>query len=257
MIFLKLGGSLITEKQAAEVARKEVIQRLAEEIATVKQALPGMKLLIGHGSGSFGHYNAAKYNTQSGAESPEEWKGFIEVWASANRLHRMVIDSLRAAGLPAMSFPPSAGVITRSGAIKEFSVEPIRRCSEQGLLPVVYGDVAFDLEQGSTIVSTETVLAHLANHLHPDRLLLAGREPGILSTSGEVLPLLTPEKREALSFYEPDGSDVTGGMAAKVDEALSLATSFPKLEILIFGADHPGILEKVLRGEPAGTRVQA
>jgi isopentenyl phosphate kinase len=257
MIFLKLGGSLITEKQATEKAREDVIRQLAQEIAAVKQAQPEMQLLLGHGSGSFGHHVAAKYNTQLGAKSWEEWQGFSEVWSSANRLHRIVIDSLRAAGLPALSFPPSASAITQAGAITAFSFEPIQNCLSKGLLPVVHGDVAFDLDLGATIVSTEKVLAYLANHFHPHRLLLAGKEAGILDASGELIHHLSTEDRTGLSFYAPDGLDVTGGMAAKVDEALSLAQKFSKLEIMIFGAGQPGVLEQVLRGGSAGTRISA
>jgi len=59
LIFLKLGGSLITEKSVWETARREVIERAAQE---VKEAFEerAFQLLLGHGSGSFGHYPARK-----------------------------------------------------------------------------------------------------------------------------------------------------------------------------------------------------
>ena len=49
MIFLKLGGSLITDKTGVEAARPAVLARLAAEIAAARAAQPGLPLLIGHG----------------------------------------------------------------------------------------------------------------------------------------------------------------------------------------------------------------
>jgi isopentenyl phosphate kinase len=255
MIFLKLGGSLITDKVDTEQARYEVIRRIAQEIYQARSALPRLKLLIGHGSGSFGHRAAQQHGTHLGAQTAGDWQGFTQVWAAANRLHRIFIDAMREAGLPALSFPPSSSVITVDGQIVELAEQPIRAALENGLLPIVYGDVAFDRVQGSSIVSTEQVLAFLAKDLHPDRLLLAGKAPGVLSASGAVLPELDAEKLAEIRFYEPDGSDVTGGMAAKVKQAHELASESPDLEILIFGAEQPGTLRDVLLGGSSGTRI--
>ena len=35
-------------------------------------------LIIGHGSGSFGHYMASKYGTRRGVNGPEQWMGFAK-----------------------------------------------------------------------------------------------------------------------------------------------------------------------------------
>jgi isopentenyl phosphate kinase len=144
MIFLKLGGSLITDKSKPEAPRLVALRRLAGEIAEALQASPDLRVLIGHGSGSFGHQAAARHSTHKGAASPRAWRGFAEVWAAAGRLDRLVVDALREADLPVVAFPPSASAICESGQILEMAVEPIERAFEAGLLPVVAGDVAFD-----------------------------------------------------------------------------------------------------------------
>jgi isopentenyl phosphate kinase len=46
-------------------------------------------------------------------------------------------------------------------------------------------------------------------------------------------------------------------MESKVQHALTMATSFPEMEVLIFSAEISGILIEVLRGGTAGTRVIA
>ncbi len=174
MIFLKLGGSLITDKNRSETPRPEVLHRVAHEIAAARATQPGLRLLLGHGSGSYGHQVASRFRTHLGAASEVEWLGFAEVWRVANLLNRLVVDAMLEAGLPAISFPPSASAVTEAGEFVELADEPIARALSAGLLPVVAGDVAFDRARGSTIVSTERVFARLATTLRPAQLLLAG-----------------------------------------------------------------------------------
>jgi len=179
MIFLKLGGSLITNKDQPLSARMKTIERLASEIAQFVRVMPDEQLLLGHGSGSFGHHVATNYGTHQGAESADDWRGFAEVWMAARRLNRMLMDALHAAGVAAVCFPPSASVLCSEGEIESYAFDPVQRAMEAGLVAVVYGDVAFDASQGACIVSTERVFAALALVLMPDRVLLAGVDEGV------------------------------------------------------------------------------
>ena len=215
MIFLKLGGSLITDKSRPETPRLEVISRIATEIAHAFNERPDLRLVLGHGSGSFGHPPASHYKTHLGAASRNEWVGFAEVWSAAQRLNRMVIDSLIESGLPVITFPPSSSVISTDRVIIEMALDPIERALDAGLVPVVYGDVAFDLKRGATIVSTEVVFAYMASHLRPDRILLAGLDPGVyidFPESKEIFPKISEDDLPRIKFQEADAPDVTGGM---------------------------------------------
>ena len=84
--FLKLGGSLITDKSSAHTARIDVIRRIGLEILDAWSENKG-PLLIGHGSGSFGHIPAKKYGTRDGVSTKSEWAGFAEVHAEATILN--------------------------------------------------------------------------------------------------------------------------------------------------------------------------
>jgi isopentenyl phosphate kinase len=55
MVFLKLGGSLITVKSQPHTPRLEALERLGQEIAQARLHNPNLQILLGHGSGSFGH----------------------------------------------------------------------------------------------------------------------------------------------------------------------------------------------------------
>lgn len=258
--FLKLGGSVITEKSRRRTARPETIHRIASEIARALERDLSMQLLLGHGSGSFGHAVAAEHGTHLGADSRQDWHGFASVWSAARELNSLIIAALEAEGLPAIAFAPSATAISEDGQLITMSYEPIQRALSSGLLPVVYGDVVFDRAIGASIVSTEAVFGLLAAHLEPDRLLLAGRTAGVYeaaSTPSDPLPVITPSIRSALQFSSPEGEDVTGGMEGKVDFCLSIAQAHPDMEILIFSAEQDGQLLQVLSGEAIGTRIQA
>lgn len=258
--FLKLGGSVITEKAHRNTPRLETIKRLAGEIARARNDNPGMRLVLGHGSGSFGHSAAAVHATHLGARSAQDWSGFAAVWRAARQLNSLILDALSSEGIPAISFPPSATSQSIDGEITSMLVEPVLQALAAGLVPVVYGDVIFDRTQGATIASTEQVFAFLAEPLVPTRVLIAGREAGVYAALGEEmqpLPEINPVNRQELTFSTPEGEDVTGGMAAKVDFCLAIARLLPDGEVLIFSAEQPELLYRVLSGEAAGTRIRA
>ena len=98
-----------------------------------------------------------------------------------------------AAGVPAVSFSPSAAAHCRDGALQSLATAPLRAALDAGLLPLVHGDVAFDAVRGGTIVSTEEVLAYLAPHLAPSWLLLAGETDGVYDATGAIVARITPD----------------------------------------------------------------
>jgi isopentenyl phosphate kinase len=262
LVFLKLGGSLITDKQKTRTPRLETLARLAGEIATALVQNPGLRLLIGHGAGSYAHVPAKKFATRQGVHTPEEWLGFAEVWWEAAALNRLVMDALHTAGMPALALPPSASVVACDGKVLAWNLTPIRTALEAGMLPVVFGDVIFDTVRGGTILSTEDLFAHLARNLLPGRILLAGIEPGVWADYPRCTNLvdqITPANYPQILFGL-EGSyatDVTGGMASKVQQSLELAKEVPGLKILIFSGIKDGMVGSVLSGHNAGTLICA
>lgn len=257
LIFLKLGGSLITDKTGVEAVRSDVLARLCQEIAAFCQSNPHAKLLLGHGSGSFGHVAAAKYGTRQGVSSQSEWAGFTEVSSAAARLNRIVVDALQAAGVPALTLQPSASVVCENGRISQIATTPIQHALNAGLLPVVHGDVAFDTVRGGTIVSTEEVMMGVAATLPPTWLLLAGETVGVLDQNSDIIPTITRENLPAIAsaLGGSRGTDVTGGMASKVNSMLHLIDDHPQLNIRIFSGLKAGGLYATLKTPqlPVGT----
>ncbi len=258
-IFLKLGGSLITDKTQRATPRPEVITRLADEIRQALDARPDLPLLLGHGSGSFGHWEGRRYGTRAGVVTPSDWVGYAKVSAVAARLNRLVTDALLAAGVPVLSLQPSASTRCHDGTITHLATGPIRRALESGLLPLVYGDVALDEVRGGTIISTEEIFGHLAGEFNPARILLVGEAEGVYGGDGEVVPRISPDNvaRVEESLAGSQGVDVTGGMLSKVAHMLDLVQAQPGIKVHVFSGVEPGLLARVLLEPelPVGTRI--
>lgn len=257
--FLKLGGSLITDKTTPRTPRLDIITQISNEIAEAREANPDLNLVLGHGSGSFGHVPAKKYGTRQGVNSPEGWLGFVEVWKEAFALNHIVMKALHGAGLPAVAFPASGAVITSGGQVTRWNLNPLRAALEAGLLPVVFGDVVFDETLGGTILSTEDIFYHLAKELHPERILLAGLDEGVYRDYPHCKDLIVEINSENWPKIAPgigasNATDVTGGMASKVELMLQLTQTILGLQVIVFSGSKPGNILTAF-SKPIGTRI--
>jgi isopentenyl phosphate kinase len=265
LVFVKLGGSLITDKRASETAREEIVRQAAGEIAQALESDRSLRLVVGHGSGSFGHVFGQRYGTRAGVHTPAQWYGFAATADAAARLNRIVTAALLAAGAPAWSIQPGVALRCRDGRVEQGPEETVLLALAQGLVPVVFGDVALDSVRGGTIASTEEIFEPLVARLQPQRLVLAGEVDGIYSAD----PLLYPEARRIATITPQTlaeladglggshGVDVTGGMRAKVQQAVTMVQANPALEIVICSGLQPGSLAAALAGEAVGTRICA
>ncbi len=256
-VFVKLGGSLITDKRRAYTARRATIARLADELRQALDALPALTLLVGHGSGSFGHWAAKPHGTRRGVRTPAQWRGYAEVAAAAARLNRIVSDAFLEAGVPVFSIQPSASARCHDGALEHLDLRPVHAALTRELVPLLYGDVAFDDVRGGTIISTEDIFVFLARRLRPAHIFLLGQAPGVLDADGVVVPHVAPGDLPALqaALSGSDGVDVTGGMADKVTRMVDLVRRHPQTCVHILTGARPGLLTQALRGalSPAGT----
>lgn len=258
LVFLKLGGSLITDKHTPHAPNREMISFLAGEIRSLLQTQSDLSLLLGHGSGSFGHVPASQYHTREGVHSAEEWEGFVHVWLEASALNRMVIELFADAGIPVISIAPSASLTSSNGQVDQWNTAPIQQALEHNLVPITFGDVLFDRILGGTIFSTEQLFEALTPILHPAQILITGSEPGVWKdypACTEIIQEITPDSYPFLSktIFPSGAIDVTGGMSSKVAAMVALVSKNPNLRVTIFNPITPGTISKVLAGEAVGT----
>ena len=260
LTLLKLGGSLITEKARPETPRREVIARLAGEIARATRDLPG-RLIVGHGSGSFGHVAARESGIAAGLRSPDQLPGVSRTQERAAALHHLVIEALVEAGALPFSIAPSSCLVAEAGRPVAFAAEPLLLALDRGLLPVLYGDVVTDRVWGISICSTEKLFEMLARTLAEQgrtvrRALWLGETDGLYDAEGQTVPRISigDRDRAAEAIGAPSGTDVTGGMLHRVETALALARL--GIPSRLANGLVPGLLERALRGEDVpGTEV--
>lgn len=251
---VKLGGSVITNKELPMHVRREALERLTKEIAEARAERPNELLLVGHGSGSFAHVPAGKYRTREGFVTDESVLGMAIVQDAAAQLNREVIAAFLAHGVPAVSWYPSNSWVTSRRVSEKFFDAVLLEYLKQGVLPVAQGDVLVDSEQGCTIWSTEEVLAFLAEYLtaknwQVTRVIHVTEVAGFLDLHGQVVPKITPKNWPSLesALSTTKGFDVTGGMGLKVTESLRLAAK--GIESIMISGLQPGNLYNALRGE--------
>jgi len=256
LLFVKLGGSLITDKTRPESPRTEVIERLAGEIARAAHGLSG-RLIVGHGSGSFGHVAAKRYGLAQGIRSADQLPGVSLTQERAAALHRIVTGALAAAGALPYSVAPSSCVVSAGGLPVTLADEPIRLALRSGLLPVAYGDVVTDRDWGVSICSTERFFDLLVRRLLEGghtirRILWLGETDGVWDDAGRTIPRISAEtfQHAAQAIGAPAGTDVTGGMLHRVETALGLARL--GIPSLILNGLVPGALERALSDDEGG-----
>ncbi len=261
LVFLKLGGSLITNKAGVQQPRRRLMRRLFGEIRASLDSNPELQILLGHGSGSFGHVPASNYNTIQGVHTHEEWLGFSKVWQAAHALNSIVMEELATAGLPAVAVSPSSAIVSRNRKILEWDISPLKAALAAGILPVVFGDAVFDQTLGGTILSTEDLFVHLSPRLQPARILLAGEEKGVWADfprKKHLVPIITPVSLIKMN-QQPEASeyvDVTGGMRQKVEMMAALVEANPAISVSIFSGRQPGMLLNALVGAAPGTTIR-
>lgn len=254
IIFLKLGGSLITDKEKPFTVKIDVIKNLARQISEALKTKPELNLLIGNGGGSYPHYPAVKYNMKEGIKNETQKMGFCEVQDAAARLNRLIVKELLKVKVKAISVNPSSMIIAQGGKIKNFYIDPIIKFLQLGLIPVIYGDIVFDEILGAKIFSTEQLLSYLAVYFKKlgwlvDKIIHSGTTVGVLDNQGKLIPLITRKtiKQIESTFIKPKGFDVTGGMAHKVNEALNL-TNLGIKTLIINGNAKKNLLRNALLG---------
>ena len=242
---LKIGGSILTDKSKELTARPDEIRRVAEEIASC----PDDVVLV-HGAGSFGHFPAKKYGL------PHEFNraGLRVTHSCVAKLCEKVVEALSLAGVDCLPVHPLSCLLLRDGRIHSFFMEPIKEMLQNGIMPVLHGDVAMDATRKAGIVSGDQLVPYLAKALAAEIVAMGFDKDGVL-VSGRTLPMVTRQMLPDIEYAlgGSAGVDVTGGMRGKLLELLDLADL--GIDSMIFNAGMEGNIARALKGECVGTRI--
>ena len=252
-IIIKLGGSVIThKKQVPPRTDKKNLSRIAKEL----QKDPGQKIIV-LGGGAHGHQTAHAFG-YGNPETPRSrlMEGLPKIRHSMSVLALEVEEELNKQDAKAVVIPPFTQAVVRNGQILEFPLTMTERILQSGLSVITHGDVCLDLNGHPSILSGDTIIAHIARNLESKKVLIGTDVDGIYDSNPEsnkrarLIPIVDTSNAAAfLSNTGPSSStDVTGGMSKKLSEVIEIAKAHT--EVVIFNLSVPGRLAQLLLGEP-------
>jgi len=248
---LKIGGSVITDKDGELVARTQEIDRLADEI----QKSNAKNLIIVHGGGSFGHPSAQRNAIKEGFKNPSQLMGFAETHHFMTVLNGLVMDSLIMHNVPAVSITPSSCITTEDGRIKTLEDTSLSTMLKMGFTPVLYGDTVTDTKLGFTILSGDQLVSTLALRFGAQLIVIGVDVDGLYDADPKTnkgakrfAQLALRQLKELQGqLGKSSACDVTGGMFGKMAELMpALERGIPAS---IVNATKPNYVYKALKGE--------
>lgn len=256
LYLVKLGGSVITDKTRPYTLRLEVLDRLLEEVSTAFR--DGLRIVLGHGGGSFPHVSASMYSTHKGFINRESRLGMAKVHRDAATLNMIIVDRLINKGVYAFPIQPSAIILAEDGQPIDSYLETLEYAIDSGMLPVIYGDVVFDRVRGCTILSTEEIFRVVGLSLRDKykvSIIMVEDVDGVydrdprMHREAELIRLIDRNNINKVLEYlaGSHGIDVTGGMRSKIEILYGLASN--DIESFILNGLIGGRLLKYLRGE--------
>lgn len=213
MILMKLGGSIITNKEKPLTPNRNSIKNIASSLKNVNEPI-----VVIHGGGSFGHYWSVKYDMHT---KPQKYsiKGVATVKNSMVELNSIVLESFLETGLKPYCLPPSDFMIGDKPMSKK--VKEISKIAKTGLIPISYGDAMWFGKNKFYILSGDRIMGFLSKLLHPRLAIFVTNVDGVYSDmkNKRLLHEITKE----IPITSKVTMDVTGGMARKIKEAISIS----------------------------------
>ena len=272
-IVVKLGGSAVTHKAEFETLNAAILGKTARQL---KEACARNDIVLVHGCGSFGHFQAHQYGVSKGTDAPEfAWLGFAKTRRSATTLNALVVDALLQEGLAAVHVAPfpswrkSGGRPLRATATA--GIGDVQALMDAGVLPVLHGDSVLDDTNGCGILSGDALLEELCRALRPRLAVFLTDVAGVYDRppeeEGAVLlqeiqvrsdgGLDIPQIQAQVGVGGASGGgsggggggavgitsstaahDVTGGVAAKLQSAAAIAACGVDVVIVQAGTQH-------------------
>lgn len=242
MILIKLGGSIITNKEKPHSARKSTIDKIAKILRKINEPF-----VVVHGGGSFGHYWSVKYNMHTKPAMYNQ-HGIAVVKNSMVSLNKIILDSFLKNSLNPYCLPAADFMSGNMPIIKK--VKEIENIAKSNLVPVTFGDAMWYGKKKSYILSGDKIMTILAKTLRP-RLSIF-----VLNVDGVFSDLKTRNLIYDMKNQKPQVSkiamDVTGGMKRKIEEATRISRL--GLDVFFVNGNKPQrIVDAIKRKKFEGT----
>ncbi len=252
IILLKLGGSLLTDKNKPFSIREDVVRSVIQQIIDANK-----KIILIHGGGSFGHPLAKKYNISTGIDSSilNQILGLTETHQSMNKFNSRIINLFLEQKYPALSIQASSIFIKDSQIISTYSIDIIETALDLNILPILYGDIILDKKGSFSIISGDTIIFELCENLNKysvSKVIFTGETDGLYILDNDEKSILVTEcnsnELDSLKLAALGQKiDVTGGIRGKINAIKEICKYNIPVQI-INGLENGNIL-KALKGQ--------
>lgn len=255
-LVVKIGGAAVDEPRET--------MALWRAIADAHAALEGSLLLV-HGGGKAvdRHLDRLGFTTErlDGLRvTPPDQMGEIAA-VLAGRVNKTLVGALNATGVKAVGLCLGDGGailcerhpeprLGRVGLVSGGDGAFLRVLMKDGFLPVLCS-IGLDADGGFLNVNADDAAAGVAQVLQARALVLLTDVDGIKSKSGALVPAINHAGIERMI----ESGEITGGMIPKA-RAAAAASARAAAPAYIASFNRPADLSRIIRGEPAGTRVE-
>ena len=219
MILIKLGGSIITNKEKPLSPRRKTIDSIMKQIKKIKEP----KIIV-HGGGSYGHYWSVKYDMHT-KPAKNDMRGVAIVKNSMVELNKIILDIAVKNRINAYCLPPT-DFMNGNKPIKN-KILTINDISKSGLTPVTFGDALWFGQKKSYILSGDVIMTTIAKILKPRLSVFVLNVNGVYSDL-KTKKLIYDFKKDRPKIAR-NSMDVTGGMGRKITEASKMAKAGMKV----------------------------
>lgn len=213
MILIKLGGSIITNKEKPLSPRKKTIENIVKHLKKINEPI-----IVVHGGGSFGHYWSVKYDMHT---KPMKYKthGVSIVKNSMIELNKIILDVFLKNKLNPYCLPPTDFMSEDKPIINK--IKEMEKIANAGLIPITFGDALWYGYKKTYILSGDKIMTHISKILKPRLVIFALNEDGLYSDLKSKKLIL--ELKAENPIISKNNMDVTGGMTRKVEEATKIS----------------------------------
>ena len=254
LFVVKFGGSSITKKADNKFEmNEEILKQCAKELASAMKK-KSMRVALVCGVGPFGHTNVKMYDLNNGITTEEQMKGVEKTNKDCNFVGESVAKALEKEGVKTKLIPGYEVCEQNNKKIVKFDFISYEKALSEGVVPITTGIMVKDEELKWSVMSGDKVIAQLARHFKPKKVLMGTDVEGIFTTDpkvdakAELIEEITRENVPKIleKVGESKSVDVTGGMKGKLEQ---LAEQLNGAPAEIFNLSTKGNLEKVLTGK--------
>jgi isopentenyl phosphate kinase len=255
IVLLKLGGSLLTDKDKPYSIREDVVKSAIQQIIDANK-----KLILIHGGGSFGHPLAKEYSISAGINSsiPHQILGLTKTHQSMNNFNSYLIDLFLKKEYPALSIQASSIFIKDSLKISTQSIDIIETALDLNILPILYGDIILDKQGSFSIISGDQIIFELCENLKKYQI---SKVIFVMETDGIYINDEDPNQKNlslATKLYLGDLEnlnladlgqkiDVTGGIQGKINSIKEICKY--NIPVQLLNGLKEGYIYKSLKNE--------